>query len=330
MSAYGIGPLPGTSVPEAADVILSETGDLPHLPELPARGLGADPVGRTAGLLAAVTVDRGPRSWIMSDRPQLLTRRTWDLLHRDLDALEEAWGTTVPELKIQVTGPWTLSAGIELANGHLVITDRGALRDLTEALIEGVNAHIMQLAKRFRAKVTVQIDEPRLRDIAGGLSGASDFNAIRPVNPKDLAERLAGVVQGLSAESVLLNQTGFPPLWEVARDSGADTVLVSLDQVTGTEQLDDFGHTVSTGTRVGLGVTGPEDKVDELLARPRERAVAVAGFWGQLGLDPQWLSDRVDVHPRAGITTGTLTQAAGAYRMAVEVEKMLRTDAGDL
>lgn len=330
MSAYGLGPLPGTSVPEAADVILSETGDLPHLPDLPARGLGSDPIGRTACLLEAVAVDRGPRSWIMTDRPQLLTRQTWDRLNRDLDEVEEAWGTTVPELKIQITGPWTLAAGIELANGHRVITDRGALRDLTDALIEGVNQHARQLATRFRAKITVQLDEPDLPAIARGLAGATDFNPIRAINPKDLSERLSHVVGGLEVEDVLLNQTGYAPLWEVAHDCGVGTVLVSLDQVQGTEQYDGFGHTVSSGTRIGLGITGPGDTVDELLDRPRERAVAVARFWERLGLDPHWLTERVDVHPSTGITDGTLVEAAGAYRMAVAVEQMLRTDAGDL
>lgn len=330
MTAYGLGPLPGTSLPDAADVVRSETGDLPHIPDLPARGLGADGVGRTAALLEAVSVDRGPRSWIMTDRPQLLTRRTRDLLDRDLDQLEEAWGTTVPQLKVQVTGPWTLAASIELAGGHRVITDPGALRDLTEALVEGVNAHAAELTRRFRADVTVQLDEPLLPDIAAGLPGVTRFHPVRPVNPKDLAERLAGVVEKLGAERVLLNQTGYAPLWDVARGSRADTVLVSLDLVQGTAQYDGFGHTVSAGTRIGLGVTGPGDHVDELHARPRERAVSVARFWERLGLDPQWLTERVDVHPRADLTEGTLLDAAGAYAMARAVDHMLRTDAGDL
>lgn len=330
MTAYGLGALPGTSLLDAADVVLSETGDLPHVPLLPARGLGSDPVGRTAGLLEAVTVDRGPRSWIMSDRPQLLTRRTWDLIDRDLDELESAWGTSVPAMKVQVTGPWTMAASIELASGHRVITDPGAVRDLTDALIEGVNSHVAAVARRFHAEVTVQIDEPMLLDVASGLPGATRLNPIRPVNPKDLAQRLAHVIEGVSAEQVLLNQTGYAPLWEVARDCGAHTVLVTLDQVQGTQQYDGFGHTVSAGTRIGLGVTDAGDTVDELLARPRERAVAVARFWERLGLDPQWLSDRVDVHPRGPLTSGTLLEAAGAYRMAHAVDHMLRTDAGDL
>lgn len=91
-NAYGLGPFPGTSLSEAADVIFSETGDHPHLPQLPTRGLGSDAVGRTAALLGELlTVDRGPRSWIMTPRPQLLTRASWDRIERDLDELEGMW-----------------------------------------------------------------------------------------------------------------------------------------------------------------------------------------------------------------------------------------------
>ena len=66
MGAYGLGELPGKSAAEAADIIQGETGDLLHIPQLPARGLGADLIGRTVGLLDMINVDRGARSWVMS------------------------------------------------------------------------------------------------------------------------------------------------------------------------------------------------------------------------------------------------------------------------
>ena len=56
MAAYGLGELPGTSITEAADIIQGETGDLLHLPQLPSRGLGADAIGRSVGLIDALTV----------------------------------------------------------------------------------------------------------------------------------------------------------------------------------------------------------------------------------------------------------------------------------
>lgn len=110
MGAYGLGELPGTSVSEAADVIQGETGDFLHLPQLPARGLGADLVGRTVGLLDAINVDRGARSWVMSTRPSRLSHLTGDFLEIDIDSCEEVWGGEIDTLKVQFVGPWTLGA----------------------------------------------------------------------------------------------------------------------------------------------------------------------------------------------------------------------------
>ena len=56
-AATGIGSLPGTDIAEAQRVVLGELPDLPHLPELPARGPGADLIGRTAGLLVELPVE---------------------------------------------------------------------------------------------------------------------------------------------------------------------------------------------------------------------------------------------------------------------------------
>ena len=41
MDAFGLGPMPGYSMSEAADIVMGETGGLPHLPQLPDRGIHA-------------------------------------------------------------------------------------------------------------------------------------------------------------------------------------------------------------------------------------------------------------------------------------------------
>ena len=335
MGAYGLGELPGTSTVEAADIIQGETGDLLHLPQLPARGLGGDAIGRSIGLIDALTVERGARSWMLSARPSRLTHLTRDYLSMDLDTCEEAWGTSLGYVKIQVVGPWTLGAQIELPNGHRVITDRGAMRDLTEALILGIQEHVADVARRFRAEVSVQIDEPDLPVlVTGKLQGTSTFDTIRAVNVADINERLSGVfeaVRGGAVKNTYLNLTGGLPLWEVAKGAGADTVQVCLDQVKGNEQLDGFGETITNGIRLGLGITGSEDHVDELLEKPRERAVQVARFFDHLGISRDYLVGHVDVHPRAGLgDVETVTAAANAYRMARVVASMLEKDSGDL
>lgn len=102
-------------------------------------------------------------------------------MERDLDQLEELWHGKTDTVKVQLAGPFTLAAEIEMANGHRMITDPGALRDLTDALLEVSVAHRRDVEKRFGASV-LQLDEPRLPEVvAGTLKGATDFETIRPI-----------------------------------------------------------------------------------------------------------------------------------------------------
>ena len=63
-----MGSMPGTSPDEAIAVVLGELPDLPHLPELPARGPGADLIGRTAALLVDLPVETTARGWRLAER----------------------------------------------------------------------------------------------------------------------------------------------------------------------------------------------------------------------------------------------------------------------
>ena len=312
---YGLGELPGASIIAAADIVAGETGDLRQLPILPARGV--DVVGLTTGVLPGINVDAGPRSWVLSTRPQLRTRRIWDRVEADLDQCEQAWGTRIDAVKIQVAGPWTLSASIELSNGHRALTDTGALRDLTESLIAGIQEYSADVQARFDT-------EPLLAQVRdGSLPGTSQFDEIPSINDVDLGERLAGVIE--RAEVRYLNQTGYPPLWKVAQVAGVETCQVTLDTVRGSEQYDGMGHALAAGMRVGLGMTRAGDDRD-----PRHLAVDVARMWDELGLDRTLLTHAVDVHPRGGLANCTLLDAAAALRTARTVADMLDKDAGDL
>ena len=319
---YGLGELPGASIIAAADIVAGETGDLRQLPILPDRGV--DVVGLTTGILPGINVDAGPRSWVLSTRPQLRTRRIWDRVEADLDQCEQAWGTRIDAVKIQVAGPWTPSASIELSNGHRALTDTGALRDLTESLIAGIQEYSADVRARFDTEVYVQLDEPLLAQVRdGSLPGTSQFDEIPSINDVDLGERLAGVIE--PAEVRYLNQTGYPPLWKVAQVAGVETCQVTLDTVRGSEQYDGMGHALAAGMRVGLGMTRAEDDRD-----PRHLAVDVARMWDELGLDRTLLTHAVDVHPRGGLANCTLLDAAAALRTARTVADMLDKDAGDL
>ena len=74
------------------DLLLAGDGEgLPHLPETPARGPGADIIGRAAGLLVDLPVDLQPSGWRLVDRPGRDAGRTASLHREDLDELAEAY-----------------------------------------------------------------------------------------------------------------------------------------------------------------------------------------------------------------------------------------------
>src|SRR5690606_14446749 len=124
-AATGVGSHPGEDHLEALRVVFGELPGLPYLPELPARGVGADMVGRGASLLIDMPVEVRPSGWRLTGRPGRDARRAREHLGRDLDGLEEiAQGYEGP-LKVQVCGPWTLAASIELHHGDKVLADAG-------------------------------------------------------------------------------------------------------------------------------------------------------------------------------------------------------------
>ena len=84
--------MPGTDPAEAMRIVLGELPDLPYLAELPARGPGADLIGRTAALLIDLPVETTPTGWRFAGRPGRDLGRARDLLSSDLDALEETAG----------------------------------------------------------------------------------------------------------------------------------------------------------------------------------------------------------------------------------------------
>src|SRR6202012_740940 len=183
--ASGLGSWPGTSARQAAEVVVGELADaMAHIVELPARGVGADMLGRSGGLLIDVAIDTVPRGYRIASRPGAVTRRAISLLDEDMDALEEAWETAGLRgggrvVKVQVPGPITLAAGLELANGHRAITDPGALRDLAASLAEGAGLHRAALTRRLDTPVVVQFDEPSLpAALAGHLTGVTSLSPV--------------------------------------------------------------------------------------------------------------------------------------------------------
>lgn len=329
MTAFGLGPLPGTDISAAADIVMGETWHLPHIPQLPQRGLGSDAVGRTAGLLEAVHVDRGPRSWQLSARPNLAMRQTWDRLERDLDAVQAVWGESVSTVKVQVTGPWTMAAAIELPNGHRVITDRGARNDLYAALVEGVEHHITDIMNRFgcsREGVVLQLDEPLVGQVIDGtLSGTTDFDTI-PAVP---AEVVAGALEPFGATYLNLagrdragrHRTGRhragldraglqharqTPRWELV--GAAQALVVDFADLHTDAQRDAAGYHLDKGKRLALTLGA---------GQPDKQAHQLVDWIDQLSLERELLRTHIDIVP------WPVHDIATDYARAVTIARML-------
>jgi len=290
-SATGIGSLPGDDALEAATVVLGELPDLPYLPELPARGLGADMIGRTAALLVDLAVEFVPSGYRVTARPGIDHRRGVDHLRRDLDAIEEAVGragAAPAAMKVQVTGPWTLMSGIELPRGHRVLTDRGARREFTESLSEGLREHVSEVRRRTGANVVVQLDEPGLPTVlAGALPTPSGFGMVPAVPEPDARDTLAAVIDAArtaTGQPVIVHCCAPRPPVALLREAGAGALAIDATLLENVPAAlsDEIGETWDSGVTLFLGLLPSTDpgRLPTLrdLADPALRLVDRLGF----------------------------------------------------
>ena len=101
--ASGRCPAP-TSRPRSR-VVRDTLPDLPHLPELPGRGPGADLIGRGAALLVGPAGGPAAARLAAGRRARPRPRRAASYLRADLDELAEAFDGYAGPFKVQVTGP---------------------------------------------------------------------------------------------------------------------------------------------------------------------------------------------------------------------------------
>ena len=243
--------MPGTNPAEAMRVVAGELPDFPHLPELPDRGPGADLTGRAAALLVEIPVEVTPRGWRLAEHPGRDLARARTMLSSDLDVMEERLDGFRGPLKIQLCGPWTLAATLELPRTlNVAIADPGAVADLTASLAEGAAAHVAEVAKRVPgARIVVQLDEPALPAVAGGeVPTASGLSRLRPVEAETLRERLSQVIAS-TAKYTVVHSCALTVPFGLIRTAGADALSFDLSQLRRGEE-----DAVAEAAEAGLGL----------------------------------------------------------------------------
>ncbi|WP_242885084.1 methionine synthase [Actinomadura litoris] len=323
-TATGIGSYPGEDPAEALRVVLGELPELPHLPELPARGPGADLTGRTAGLLVELPVHLEPSGWRFSDRPGRDTLRSRDHLARDLDVLEEVAAGHDGPFKIQVCGPWTLAATIELRHGDRALKDPGAVRDLTASLAEGAAAHVADVRRRLPdARILLQIDEPGLpAALAGTVPTASGFSRLRAIEAPVAEDALRTVI-----ETACADDAAYPVVHCCARNvpfgllRGAGARAVAVDLALVPKRDDDaVGEAIEAGTGLLLGAV---PATDAALPPLKATAEPVRALWNRLGFPPAQLARQVVVTPACGMAGASPRHVRAALRRCREAARML-------
>lgn len=294
-AATGIGSLPGTDPAEALRMVLGELPDLPFLPELPARGVGADMIGRGAALLTELAVEVYAGRWKLTARPGRDLRRARELWERDLDALHEQAVEYDGVFKLQVVGPWTLAAALELPLGGRALRDHGAAREISQSLADGVRRHVVDVTARLpRARLLLQVDEPSLPAVlAGRIATDSGLHTYRSVDNATARSALADVISAAGVPVVVHCCAHDVPL-ALLREAGAAAVAIDLALDPG---LDPLGEMLDAGVALVAGAADPRQPA----TGSAQIADRVRDVWRKLGFPAAQAATQVAVAPACGL-----------------------------
>ncbi|AZI57549.1 methionine synthase [Nakamurella antarctica] len=340
-AATGLGPMPGTDPAETARIVAGEMPELPFLAELPGRGVGADQVGRTAGLLVDIYAEVVPSGWRISRRPTREGRRAKDFLSWDLDAMEQTYAGA-EYVKIQICGPWTLAAMMEVPSGHRALVDYGAVDDVAASLAQGLSSHVADIERRLPGtRVVVQIDEPALPQVlAGTLPTASGFGTVRAVAHHRAGEILTGLRDAAGERSVVHCCDSAAPLRLLAEAGFAalatDFTLIGSQTTT----LDALGELMESGivflagtipsTRPA-GLQGADAKDSDPRMGRRDTATTALAEWakpiteptGKLGFSALTVAQQVVPTPTCGLANASADWSTRALTLSRDVARLL-------
>ncbi|MGC1207241.1 MAG: methionine synthase [Ornithinimicrobium sp.] len=345
VTVSGIGSWPGANVRQALGAIsdhlagVDEEGlvGMPYLPELPARGPGSDMVGRSLHLLVDMPIDLQPQGWRLVDRPGLDATRSGSLWREDLDELAEVFDGFDGELKLQVVGPWTLAGETWLPLGDRVLSDAGAIRDVSASLAAGVAEHVHHVGRLLPlASVVLQIDEPSLpRVLHGQVPTASGYRRLPAPDPEDASAVIGSVLRSAhqaGAVSTVLHCCATRPPLRVMREALAAVFSagesgrqgLSVD-VTGLDARAWEG--LATGVESGIVLWAGAIPTTRGTAKGqpsayREHHDALVSRWRDVGLPIDRLAD-VTVTPTCGLAGLSPDAAAAATRDTVDLGRAL-------
>jgi methionine synthase II (cobalamin-independent) len=255
------------------------------------------------------------------DRPGLDQRAARELLEGDLDALLPVAAPGYDgALKLQLAGPWTLAASLDLPRGGAALGDAGAVRDLVASLGETAREHLADVRRRLpAADLVLQLDEPSLPAVlAGRVRTQSGLGTLRVPEESTVVAALAEVITAVDVPVVVHCCAARPPI-RLFRAAGA--AAVGVDLTLGEVDHDAMGELVDGGGVAWLGVVpslGPG-----IPPVARDVAEPVRRLWRDLGFDPDSLPASIAVTPSCGLAGASPGWATTAYRTLEQVARAL-------
>ena len=224
-------------------------------------------------------------------------------------------------LKIQLCGPWTLAATLELTRTmNKALADPGAVADLTASLAEGAAAYAADMAKRVPGgKLVVQFDEPALPSVVEGLvpsqSGVSRLAAIEADTVRDRLNQVLGATPGYTVVHCCATTVPFG----IIQRAGAGGIAFDLSQLRRGEE-----DGVAEAAEAGLGLlTGAIPALADEPGGARETAERVLRLWQRIGLPLATAADQAVITPACGLAGASPAQARAALTRCREAAAML-------
>jgi methionine synthase II (cobalamin-independent) len=305
---------------------------VPYLPELPARGVGADMTGRGLALLADLVAEVAPSGWRIADAPGRDHARAMSHLRRDLDDLEEQTQGYEGPLKVQAVGPWTLAASVELKHGDKFLADPGACRDLAESLTEGLTQHLAEVRRRVPgANLVLQLDEPALPGVLrGSVPTASGFGKLRAVEEPIARQTLRQLIEAVGKDAaepvpVVVHCCAPNVPFATLRGAGASAIAVDWSLLT-TRQDETLAEIVEAGIGLYAGAVPSLDPATTVPLKYQDVVDSVLAL-RRIGLSASQLAAAVTITPSCGMSGASPRWASRAQRLCVDAARAL-ADAG--
>lgn len=260
----GLGEWDGTDILDASTRIRGELGSphLPYLPELTERGYAATRLARTISCLEGLEADGASFGWRIVSGRAVESERARALFSSDINALADVVGkesSAGHSFKVQFCGPLTLASSLYLPNGERAISDKGATRDIRDALIAGISSWIELLKEAVPGEqVICQFSEPlAAAALQGKLLTASKFRTLAPVEPHVLDESVEMLKSELSALQVKIAISDLAREYHSKVTASADAIAINTAEFA-EHDWEDVARVVESGTEVWLGAADPQ------------------------------------------------------------------------